>query len=140
MTIGVLLLVLLGPATPAWTRDAPRPGGIRGPVRPHHLSKISRPPTWSAAALTSCAGSGAVRCHRAGLERLPDAAHVLLVLPSHGHQGKGCNQPGQALRVELQVGDIACPWRGVGDGALEPDAHAPGLGVGLPPVRAIEPR
>jgi hypothetical protein len=30
------------------------------------------------------------------LERLPDAVHVLLVLTSHGQQGKGRDQPGEA--------------------------------------------
>src|SRR6266508_3489928 len=83
-------------------------------------------------------GSGLSRPDRAGLERLPDPVHVLLVLATHGQQGKRRHQPGQAPRLELQVGAVAGPWPRVGDAALEPDAHAPGCGGGLPAVRAIE--
>src|SRR5688500_16635422 len=50
--------------------------------------------------------------HRARFERLPDAVHVLLVLASHGQQGKGRDQPGQALGLELQGGGVARPWGG----------------------------
>jgi hypothetical protein len=48
---------------------------------------------------------------------------------SHGQQSKRRHQPGQAPRLELQVGAVVGPWPRVGDGALEPDAHARAVAV-----------